>query len=139
MGFIPFAAFVIGFLETMVLFGLFWVVFRIFRGSPVVRNRVVYVVSYPGVFAAASGWIGFVVPIPAILGVPLVFLTGQLNGVGDAAWFPAPFLSAGLGFEGPQHTVAAFFFGEIALLIAWGVAVRLIHTRFASSPGNDRQ
>ncbi len=129
MAFIPFAAFVIGLLETLLVFGLFWIPFRLANGRPSVRNWTVYVASYPGTVVAVGGWIGVVVPVPAILGVPLMFLTGQLSGGDDAGWFPAPLMNYALGFEGPTNVVFAFVAGELALLIAWGVAVRYIHTR----------
>ncbi len=132
MGFIPFAAFVIGFVETLIVFGLFWVPFRLCKASPAVRNWVVYVASYPGAFAAVGGWIGFVVPIPALVGAPLVLMTGQLDGVGNAGWFPVPFMNYALGFQGPTNVVFAFVAGELALLIAWIVAVRLIHSKLGA-------
>ncbi len=132
MGFIPFAAFVIGLIEALLVFGLFWVPFRVFKASPTVRNWAVYVASYPGAFAAASGWVGFVVPIPALIGAPLVLLTGQLDGAGNAAWYPAPFMNYAVGFQGPTNVVFAFVAGELALLISWIVVVRLIRTRLGA-------
>ncbi len=132
MGFIPFAAFLIGFVETLLVFGLFWLPFRVFKANPVVRNWVTYVASFPGVFVAASGWVGVVVPIPTLIGAPLVLMTGQLDGVNDAGWFPAPFMNYALGFQGPTSVVFAFVAGELALLISWIFAVRLIHTRLGA-------
>ena len=128
---IPLVAFVIGLIETAVIFAVFWAIFRLFNANTVVRNWIVYAASYPGTFAAVGGWIGVVVPIPAILGVPLVFVTGQLTGANDAGWLPAPFMTFTMGFEGPTPVVAAFLVGEIALVIAWILAIRLIHTRFS--------
>lgn len=129
---LPIAAFIVTFIECVVLYVILLGLFRLFRGSARMRNRVYYIASYPGAFAFGSGTVGVAFPIPSILGVPIsaLFLTQS----GNATWMPAPLLMFQLGFDAPGPIVATFVISEIMLIVAWYAAMKLAARPPGSAP-----
>ena len=120
------AAATIALLETLLLFGILFFIFSFFQSYKSLRNKIFYVVSYPGVFAAVGGFIGVVFPLPLVLGLP-VWLISLIESKSSLAWIPLPFLTLSTGFDGPTDTILMFFISEVIVFSIWCTFVYVVN------------
>ena len=121
---------VIYLLEAGILFLGFRALFRAAGWSPRIRNWIYAIAIYPGFFGAATEWITTSSPLPALLGVPMYWIS--LPGDNSIGWTPAPLISLAIINSVPFRTAAGLYIFEALSFLSWVAICVLL---FRSSAG----
>lgn len=118
------AAIAIIVIEAAILFFVIHWIFRYFKWQTKTRNITFFLLSYPGMFMAVSGWIGIIFPVPALLGLPIeiLLLSSDAN---SASWLPLPLIALFTGTSSGGVLNSVFVIAAEILVLAFWLLVSL--------------